>query len=807
MPKTSLKRRDTRPTLLLASALATVGALAAPSVSIFADEPDKETITAQAPDAAASRSESSNVPSADASEPSVFVESFVLQETVKPKLGADRPLRVSEEEARQFEALVDLYAYAYPLVLSHELQRETSSRFFFATPNETFYFPKLPDARYRATEFPNVDSIFAAAWLDLAREAQIVVVPAHTNVPYSLEIVDGWSNVVASFDEKTLAETPTVAIDGRSIRAFALVGPKTPKPTNLPPEIRVVESPSSLALALARVFVENSRRSGAFGTRPAVQTLYDFATVPISTFTSDLKASQAAETQRLERNPNAAPPADARPQTDSSNNKNREEEVKLNQDVTPPQTGAFNELKRYYIAQNSVRYTASKSEDEESKNAETAPVAEVAEQTPGAQRNDNLTQESTDVSATSPESGDSKSQSEAATSESSNDVKSQSEAATSESSNDAKSQSKAATSESSNDAESPNLQATLSEKTDAAFQEGQKNYERERAEERSDVDAFWRETKERGRETARDVESTYDNVKRWFYNRFERDEHFWRDFNDAMKRDAQRDLRRFERLIETPRPTRPWFDGPVERVARMSPEKYWSTFVELLKTNPPTDADARIVNAMQTLGLEPGKPRKLSGALRKLSGAAFGIARKKIEIAAQSEILRNTTPTNWVVFQNLGDYGDDYLFRAGAANVFIGVNIDKNTLYPFAVLDASGEPLDGSASYLLRFPAGEEPPTEFLWSLTLYDGEGYLVNNKWNKYGVKSDENLKRAADGSLEILIQHEEPQGDTTNWIPAPRGPFVLALRVYRPNEKSSSGAWTPPAIQKIQRETTAQ
>ncbi|MBR4102591.1 MAG: DUF1254 domain-containing protein, partial [Thermoguttaceae bacterium] len=293
MPKVLNKRRETRPTFLLASALATVGALVAPSVSIFADAPAKETITAQAKNDAVPPNNSSKAQDASSAEPRVLVESIVLQETVKPKLSADRPTRVSEEEARQFEALVNLYAYAYPLVLSHELKRETSSRYFFATPNETFYFPKLPDARYRATEFPNVDSIFAAAWLDLAREAQIVVVPAHTNVPYSLEIVDGWSNVVASFDEKTLADAPTVAIDGRSIRALALVGPNTPKPANLPPEIRVVESPSSLALALTRVFVENSGRNGAFGTRPAVQTLYDFATVPISTFMSELNASQA----------------------------------------------------------------------------------------------------------------------------------------------------------------------------------------------------------------------------------------------------------------------------------------------------------------------------------------------------------------------------------------------------------------------------------------------------------------------------------------------------------------------------------
>lgn len=767
MPKVLNKRRETRPSFLLASALATVGALVAPSVSIFADAPDKETITAQSKNDAASPTDSSKEQDSSSAEPRVLVESIVLQETVKPKLSNDRPIRVSEEEARQFEALVNLYAYAYPLVLSHELKRETSSRYFFATPNETFYFPKLPDARYRATEFPNVDSIFAAAWLDLASEAQIVVIPAHTNVPYSLEIVDGWSNVVASFDEKTLADAPTVAIDGRSIRALALVGPNTPKPANLPPEIRVVESPSSLALALSRVFVENSSRNGAFGTRPAVQTLYDFATVPISTFMSELNASQAAATPRLERDANAAPRADA-----PKNDEKSSQEVKLNQDVTPPKTGAFDELKRYYVAQNAVRYAASKNEDEKSQN-----VAPLLQEAPNEEPQNNVTQETTAISEDAPKQ---------------NDVKSQSETETSENANDAFSQ---------------NSRPTLSEKADDAFQEGERNYERERTEERSEVDAFWRETKERGREAARDVEATYDDVKRWFHNRFVRDEHFWRDFSDAMKRDAQRDLRRFERLIETPRPTRPWFDGPVERVARMSPEKYWSTFVELLKTNPPTDADATIVNAMKTLGLEPGKPRKLDGSLRKLSGAAFGIARKKIEIAAQSEILRNTTPTNWVVFQNLGNYGDDYFFRAGAANVFIGVNIDKNTLYPFAVLDASGEPLDGASSYVLRFPAGEEPPTDFLWSLTLYDGDGYLMRNKWNKYGVKSDEKLKRGADGSLEILIQHEEPQGDTSNWIPAPRGPFVLALRVYRPNEKSANADWTPPAIQKIQRETTAQ
>lgn len=779
MSETITKRREPRPTLLLASALAALGAFAVPSLSICADEPAQEAIGVQASDAAAKPESSSASPA----EPRVLVESIVLQESVKPDFSDDRPIRVSPEEARQFEALVNLYAYAYPLVLSNEIKRETTSRFFIATPNETFYFPKLPDARYRATEFPNVDSIFAAAWLDLAREAQVIVVPAHTTVPFSLEIVDGWSNVVASFNEKTLADAPSVAIDGRSVRAFALIGPNTPKPTNLPPEIRVVHSPGSLALALTRVFVENSTRSGAFGTRPAVQTLYDFATVPISTFISELNAAENSASRRSEKPTNApnnakAPSdADAPKTGDAKTPDAEQEEVDLNQDLTPPKTNAFDELKQYYVAQNAARYAADESDDKKSQSDETAPATDVSQedaQTPPA---------------------DAVKQDDATASENR------------QTSNDAASQNKDANPETSDDAASSKRRPTLSEKVDDAFQDGQKNYERERAEEQNDVETFWRETKERSREAAREIDGTYDHVKRWFYNQLERDENFWRDFNDAMKRDARRDLRRFERLVETPRPTRPWFDGPIERVARMSPEKYWSTFVELLKTNPPTDADAKIVNSMQTLGLESGKPRKLVGSLGKLSEAAFGIARKKIEIAAQKEMLRNTTPTNWVVFQNLGDYGDDYLFRAAAANVFIGANIDKDTLYPFAFLDASGEPLDGAASYVLRFPAGQEPPTDFLWSLTLYNVDGYLVSNEWNKYGVKSDEGLKRGDDGSIEILIQREKPQGDTTNWIPAPNGPFGLALRVYRPNETSTSATWTPPAIQKIERETTAQ
>lgn len=780
-------RRQTRSTALVASALAVVGSFGAPAALTFADAPPAS--NAQTSPAA----DETQTPNAT----DAVVEKIEIQEFIAPTFSSDRPAHISSEDARKFEALVDLYAYAYPLVLSNEIKRETTSRFFLSTANETFYFPRLPDARYRATEFPNVDSIFATAWLDLADEAQIVVAPTNTNAPFSLEIVDAWSNVVASFDEKTLAQLPTFTIAGRSIRAFALVGPNSPKPTNLPPEIRVVESPSSLTLVLTRVFVKNSTRAGAFGTRPVVQTLYDFATVAASTFTSELKeektiAVRNATTRDVEKSSNkpesptrsqSANDADAKPASD-------EQETKLNQELTPPQTDAFERLKRLYVAQNAVSY-AGRVDDKKSQVTETAPetTPDVASPTDADKepKENDATIDTTSVSeknADDSKIGD----------------------ARSDAPNDAASQD-AAPSPSDNESNATSEKKTLNERADAALETGERNYERERNEERRDVDQFWREAKEREREAAQSFDATFNGAKHWFYRRLENDKHFWSRFDEALRQDARRDLRQFERLVETPRPTRPWFEGPVERVDRMSPEKYWSTFVELLKTNPPTDANAKVVNALQTLGIESGKSAKFDANLRKLSQGAFAIARKKIEIAAQSEIWRNASPTNWIIFKNLGDYGDDYLFRAGAASVAFGVNVEKNVIYPFAFLDASGEPLDGAASYVLRFSPNDEPPTDFLWSLTLYDADGYLVRNESGKYGVRSDEPLKRNPDGSVEILIQHDKPQGDTINWIPAPRGPFVLAMRVYRPNEKASNGAWTPPAIQKIQRETTAQ
>ena len=87
-------------------------------------------------------------------------------------------------------------------------------------------------------------------------------------------------------------------------------------------------------------------------------------------------------------------------------------------------------------------------------------------------------------------------------------------------------------------------------------------------------------------------------------------------------------------------------------------------------------------------------------------------------------------------------------------------------MYPAARVDADGQPLDGSKhDYTLTFPAGQMPPVNAFWSVTMYDGKTQLlIKNPIDRYLINSPmlPNLKRNADGSLTIYIQNKSPGPD---------------------------------------------
>ena len=111
-----------------------------------------------------------------------------------------------------------------------------------------------------------------------------------------------------------------------------------------------------------------------------------------------------------------------------------------------------------------------------------------------------------------------------------------------------------------------------------------------------------------------------------------------------------------------------------------------------------------------------------------------------------------------------------------------------------------GGKLNGQREYVLHFPAGQLPPNEAFWSLTMTDVVGYMVRNPIDRYSVGSRSGLMPNADGSIDIYIQRTAPAGHESNWLPAPAGNFKLMLRAYLPGRAILDGEYHVPPVKKV-------
>jgi hypothetical protein len=146
-----------------------------------------------------------------------------------------------------------------------------------------------------------------------------------------------------------------------------------------------------------------------------------------------------------------------------------------------------------------------------------------------------------------------------------------------------------------------------------------------------------------------------------------------------------------------------------------------------------------------------------------------------------------------------GDSGADFGLRAVTAKLGLWANTPIEAVYPQASHDSAGRRLTGAHSYRLRFAPGELPPARAFWSLTMYDSQLHLVANRIDRYALGDRSQLARDGDGGVTIYIQRAAPAGHAANWLPAPPGPFTLALRVYWPRPVALKGRWNPPPVRR--------
>jgi hypothetical protein len=241
--------------------------------------------------------------------------------------------------------------------------------------------------------------------------------------------------------------------------------------------------------------------------------------------------------------------------------------------------------------------------------------------------------------------------------------------------------------------------------------------------------------------------------------------------------------------------------APISKATLGAPwPAYFAAAEELLRSDPPPfrlglDAFTRMHDAGERGDFSrTGYSVEAAAAID--AGVADAIATVRSAGRRRSFVDGWTYPRS-----NLGEYGDDFVFRAMVAVIGLGALKPSEAMYMRSAGDGHGL-FEGDDLY--RLSLLEPIPVDAFWSLTMYealpDGHIFLTANTLNRYAIGDrTEGLVRGADGALEIWIGRADPGGTrTANWLPAPKqGPFAVTLRAYLPRRELADGSYRIPPI----------
>jgi hypothetical protein len=227
----------------------------------------------------------------------------------------------------------------------------------------------------------------------------------------------------------------------------------------------------------------------------------------------------------------------------------------------------------------------------------------------------------------------------------------------------------------------------------------------------------------------------------------------------------------------------------------------------VLQFCPTVPSEKALMARFARIGVSAGKTidfGKLSPELKAAYEQGMADAWKELAEFERTQINTGKV-TSGDLFGTRAFSKNNYLYRMAAAALGIYGNSKFEAMYPVYRVDAAGQKLDAASNrYTIRFVPGQFPPVNAFWSVTMYnEPQSLLVANPVNRYLINSPmlPNLKRDADGGLTIYIENETPGADKeANWLPAPKGPFWIAMRLYWPKEAALQGKWKQPPIQRV-------
>jgi hypothetical protein len=242
---------------------------------------------------------------------------------------------------------------------------------------------------------------------------------------------------------------------------------------------------------------------------------------------------------------------------------------------------------------------------------------------------------------------------------------------------------------------------------------------------------------------------------------------------------------------------------------------YWERLNDVIQREPIAARDVFFHAMLRPLGLEKGKPFKPDARQAKIlaDAALVGEAMAKANSADRRFAGGQFRPgTHWDfalrmdaddpdAFWNLLDERASWFYEAvGAGAAMAPKHPGPSSAYLSAYKDSTGEWLDGGKAYRLRVPP--DAPIELFWSVTLYDVDTRALILNDRKIADRSSRmDLRRNADGSVDIYTGPRAPEGFEKNWIPTVPGRSWFAyFRFYNPTQAYFDRSWPLPDFERV-------
>lgn len=245
--------------------------------------------------------------------------------------------------------------------------------------------------------------------------------------------------------------------------------------------------------------------------------------------------------------------------------------------------------------------------------------------------------------------------------------------------------------------------------------------------------------------------------------------------------------------------------SPIEHVYSLTPDEYFETANELLKTNPPNADDKDMVDKISKIGVGPGEKFDVSllGEKPVETWENMLMDMNDYLYEKSSKFLHDIGGWSFPG-EPVANFGTEYEYRALIATVALLANPVDVAIYPQAEFDAGGNELNSESNYVIHLDKDSIPPTEEhgFWSITAYNQSQALIDNELDRYLINDRSDVKKNDDGSFDIYLQSDKPKDaeKVSNWLPTGNGVFSLVIRIYMPTDEVKSGEWKAPSILRV-------